>query len=110
MGQSRRRNTRSLGNAEMRRAPVRIAPWDIARIDGCGGALPPFPTPTGPPIPYPIFRMTQFMSRERVQLLRSERRMLKGREPQCRAKADNIVENRKGYFAGVDPLRSSHGA
>ena len=37
MGQSRRRNTRSLGNAEIRRAPVRIAPYDIARIDG-GGA------------------------------------------------------------------------
>jgi hypothetical protein len=35
---------------------------------GCGGALPPFPTPTEPAILYPILRMTQFVSLERVQL------------------------------------------
>lgn len=73
--------------------------WSGVRV---AGALPPFPTPTEPPISYPIFRMTLFMSPRASSALLSERRMLKGRERPDLAKANHVAE--KGYRTSVEPL------
>ena len=74
-------------------------------IVGSGGALPPFPTPTKPTISYSIFRLTLFMSPRASSALRSERRMLKGRDRPGRAKAKNIAKKEISYQCRTFALR-----